>query len=195
MEDPINVKPAEGAAPENNKTKYLVWSILVGLFYGAPALLAGFLAALIAALLIFFLVVISLFPSLESSSTEGINIVIGISTAAGIILSIIVGIVSGRRAYRNISSEGSFRRTGYSLASYSCAGLLGIVLFPILCDAGFLGIAALLSALHLDSLISGIGTESGVTAIFILCLPSIGIVLAYPAAVLVGAGVSRMLKR
>lgn len=121
---------------------------------------------------------------------------IGIAVVAGITTSLIAGIVSGRRAYKNISNDGGFRRTGYSLASYSCAGLLGILLFPILCDVGFWGIAALLDALHLDLLAKlGIGTKSGFTIVFILCLPSIGIILAYPTAILAGIFVSRFLNR
>lgn len=37
MEDPINFQSAENSAPKDNKRKYQVWSILVGLFYAIPA--------------------------------------------------------------------------------------------------------------------------------------------------------------
>ena len=198
MENPINIQPVEDSTLQTDKRKNLVWSILVGLFYGIPALLIGFLVAFILMFLLLVVLLPSIFPSLGSSSfassSIGLDVMFGVSAVSALVSALIAGIISGRASYKKITTEGGFRRTGYSLAAFSCAGLLGILIFPFLCDAGLLGIGALLNALQLDYLLSGFGTESGVTVVFFLCGPAIGFILAYPAAILVGAVISKLLK-
>jgi hypothetical protein len=203
MEEPVSIQPAESPLPQARPGKFLGLSILAGFFYGIPTLLVGFMASAILIGLAALIVLPSIFPALNSLDTQSLDLemklLVGLAVVMALGSALIAGLVGSRTAYMRANSEGSFRQTGSGMASCAGIGLLGMLVFPILCYAGYFASLALLQALQLQE--SGIygsllgGTESGNAAILIICIPSIGIVLAYLVALLSGALISRRLKR
>ena len=203
MENPVPAQLSEAVPQPSDKKKYLGLSILAGFFYGIPTLLVGFMASAILVGLVVLIVLPGIFPTLNSLDTQSFDLemklLIGLAVVMALGSALIAGLVSSRAAYMRANSNGSYRQTGYGMASCAGISLLGMIVFPVLCYAGYFGSLALLQALQLQE--SGIygsllgGTESGNAAILIICIPSIGIVLAYIAAILFSALISRGLNR
>jgi hypothetical protein len=196
MENPLPVQaPEEIMQPSNNK-KYLGISILAGVLYGLPALLISFGFVF---MLLFFLIelIISNFPKFNEmvNVDSQIIIIFSLSTLIGIVAGIIAGASTGRTTYRRLQADGSIRQVGYSMLSCSGIGILGSFVFPILCYASYF----LLSLLpdkggYIMGFLTG-GNESAMSAILILCIPAIGITLAYFTAILFGGVIYRNLSR
>lgn len=203
MENPVNLQPAENPLPQTRPGKFLGLSILAGFFYGIPTLLVGFMASAILIGLAALIVLPGIFPALNSIDTQSFDLemklLVGLAVVMALGSALVAGLVGSREAYMRAISAGSFRQTGYGMASCAGIGLLGMIVFPILCYAGYFASLALLQALRLQE--SGVygsllgGSESGNAAILIICIPALGIVLAYLVALLSGALISRRSKR
>jgi hypothetical protein len=198
MENPVPVQASEEIIQPSNNKKYLGISILAGILYGFPALLISFGFFFV---LSFFLVdlIFSYFPKFNEmvNVDSQLLIMFSLSILIGVVVGIIAGAITGRTTYRRLQADGSIRPVGYSMLSCSGIGILGIFVFPILCYAGYY-ILSLIPAdkggYYIMGFLTG-GTESAMAAILLLCVPSIGITLAYITAILFGGVVYRNLSR
>ena len=181
MENPLPVQPDESLPETSKKKKQLAFSIFAGLLFGLfcfPALFVGAMISSIIVVLVFDS--LNFFPQSTNLDFEFFLLPL----ILGAILSIVAGIVGGRRFYARSNETESARQVGLSMLYGLVGGLAGLLCFPVVCYAGYF-------------LASGSATDNGVTSpLFLIgdplefgflmelfiCVPSVAILLAYLTA-------------
>ena len=186
MENPVPVQPEEAVPQPVKKKKYFGLSIFAGFLYGIPTLLVGFLVSVF---LIFFALwfIDENFPNLKvlENFDTFMKLLLAVAVLIGLILAILAGLLSSRMVYRRSNEAGTPRGVAYSLLSCSGIGVIGLVVFPVLCYLSLFLAFAVAETFKLDFPIPG-GTESGFSIFLIICIPSIALLLAYLTAMFLG---------
>jgi hypothetical protein len=191
VQNPVPLQPSEDSIQPFTRNKYLGFSILVGFLYGIPTLLLAFAVSFL--LQTYFSMIFFILPNRV--------ITYGVPGFIGLMSAIISGIVSGRASFKSANQDGTPRPVGYGILSCAGIGLIGLLVFPILCGVGdFLVLSVLdkFSLLNdqLSALLLGGGTaESGLFMVVFTFLIPIGAALAYITAVLFGGLIYLRLSR
>lgn len=177
---------SSSSSQEKPEKKFLPFGIGIGIGYGLLTLIVVFPVTFIVSF--FFLNLVDVYVySTASYSFEAIMLILGIlSLLISLLFGGVAGFFSGRSAYRSANKSGTFRNAGFGVLSCSVVGLIGFLVFPLLCVA--------FSVLFLLPLFSAAG-ESGGTIILVVVVPIIGIFIAYVVAVISGALTHRILAR
>ena len=200
MENPVPTQTFDEPPQPPDKKKYLGLSIFAGLLYGFPTLLIGFMVS-VALLFMTYVLFDALFPKLTGAENFDtvMKVIISLAALIGIVLAIAAGIASSRTAYRRSNEDGASRQVGYGMLSCAGIGVIGLLVFPVLCYLGYFLIFQLLNIFKLNnSAFAGIitgGSESSFAFILIGCIPSIAIFLAYITAILFGGVAYRRLTK
>ena len=180
---PVSSSPSQ----EKPEKKFLFFGIGTGIGYGLLTSIVVFPLILIV-LFVVAGIVDSYFYSFASYSfDEAIVPILGIlSLLISLLFGGVAGFFSGRSAYRSANESGAVRNAGFGVLSCSVVGLIGLLVFPLLCVA--------FSVFLFLPLFSAAGESVG-TIILVFVVPIIGIFIAYVVAVISGALTHRILAR
>jgi len=166
---------------EKPNKKFLNFGIGVGIVYGLFTSIAAF------PLMFFAFLITSIIFYQFLKEFEEVYVFPAISVLSlltSLFLGGVIGFFSGRAAYRSANENGGVRNAGYGVLSCSIVGLVGLLLFPLLC------------AVLLVLLLGLTGSLVDSAAVFIIIIPPVfGVFTAYVVAVISGALTHRFLVR
>lgn len=196
---------SSSSSQEKPDKKSLSFGIGVGIGYGLLTSIVVFPVTFIVSFFLLNLVDVYVY-STASYSFDAIMLILGIlSFLISLVFGGVVGFFSGRSAYRSANESGTIRNAGFGVLSCGVVGLIGFLVFPLLCGALYFGILLVMSKISssippnpvvefLFGVIAG-GSESGMAGMLLVVVPVFGIFTAYVVALISGALTHRILVR